>query len=419
MSEIILEGYDVSFARLKKENEYKHPIIYDKFPITSQGGTVIRVSEPKIPFRFPDYGCLWNDKKENPYFNANPFGNLKDVERYYLPKNSVNNMIKSPMFTGTTKIFLNNSVESVHDQWKLFTKNTGLSEAKGIELNLVNTGVEADSSAETSGDETEKPKEFGVDLPLDDKDENVRVPDIPLREVLVPVKLGGEYKHANPNKELAKFKADDIYELNHNLEQILSSDETFHNTMLATKLVEIERTKPTDIAAADNRLLRYFVKRYNDQFAGKSDEDFMKIKTKSEEMFHTRLDELKLIIPQTSKEHFDKQEEEANILIDLQLINIREQKTKHAIDLGFSNLIMDHNTSPYKSSSHKLHKLFKMSLEELGDFQNKLAGKNIRIYMDKDGKIAYKNLATNKNATQDTIQTLIEEFLAADSEMSF
>jgi len=129
---ITLEGYNVSFDRLKIEKEYKHPIIYDKFPIKANNSTMIHVSEPKIPFRFPDYGCLWNGKKENPYFNANPFKNLKDIEKYYLPPNSVNNMIKPPMFTGSTKIFLNNNIESIHEQWKLFSHNTGLKKTKEV-----------------------------------------------------------------------------------------------------------------------------------------------------------------------------------------------------------------------------------------------------------------------------------------------
>ncbi len=49
---ITLEGYNVSFDRLKIEKEYKHPIIYDKFPIKANNSTVIHVSEPKIPFAF-------------------------------------------------------------------------------------------------------------------------------------------------------------------------------------------------------------------------------------------------------------------------------------------------------------------------------------------------------------------------------
>ena len=129
---IELQGYNVSFDRLKIEKEYKHPIIYDKFPIKANNSTVIHVSEPKIPFKFPDYGCLWNEKKENPYFNANPFKNLKDIEKYYLPKNTVNEMIKPPMFTGSTKIFLNNDLESIHEQWKLFSHNTGLKKQKKL-----------------------------------------------------------------------------------------------------------------------------------------------------------------------------------------------------------------------------------------------------------------------------------------------
>ena len=129
---ITLEGYNVSFDRLKIEKEYKHPIIYDKFPIKATNSTVIHVSEPKIPFRFPDYGCLWNGKKENAYFNSNPFKNLKDIEKYYLPKNTVNEMVKPPMFIGSNKIFLNNNIESIHEQWQLFSHNTGLKKTKKI-----------------------------------------------------------------------------------------------------------------------------------------------------------------------------------------------------------------------------------------------------------------------------------------------
>ena len=41
-------------------------------------------------------------------------------------------MIKPPMFTGSTKFFLNNDLESIHEQWKLFSHNTGLKKTKEV-----------------------------------------------------------------------------------------------------------------------------------------------------------------------------------------------------------------------------------------------------------------------------------------------
>ena len=41
-------------------------------------------------------------------------------------------MVKPPMFTGSTKIFVNNNIESIHEQWQLFSHNTGLKKTKEV-----------------------------------------------------------------------------------------------------------------------------------------------------------------------------------------------------------------------------------------------------------------------------------------------
>ena len=396
---LVINGHDISFNKEKREKGYYTPkIFYDKYPIKCSSSTVIKVDVPKPTFRFSDYGCMWN-KKSDPYFNPNPFNNFTNIEKYYLPKNSVNAMIKPPLFTGSTKIFLNNSVESIHEQWKLFSENTGLTKRENAKMASVSVGgKQSDSDYETSDDEVMSDEEDMYsefkEIESDDE-EDVKIKKTQFNKELKAYRDVREKKAERiyikqELKELAQKKAERI-EIER--QRLLTEQATLKHAKVEELYTEEQRLK-----AERDKLPSYDAKPVVDTMPFDVSKPY-KFKNNDKDLLRLNDDDINNI--KSDVEHIiNNTGEEDRKLITAQLIIMNIQKRQKAGTSGVYTKMLQYYIDSYKELEKRTDESLTANTDKVLDYYKK----RISVIQNKQPK----NDAERGELTQELVNILLD-----------
>ena len=179
---------ETSYYRLYWDTGYLEPkLFYDKDPIKAESleSEVIydQIEKPRMMFnpheiiRHSDIETLWKSGHyDNDYapFKMYRLTNISEISEYYMPEHSVRYDVDTPFFMPTDKLYLNNSMHSVDEQWKIFTAKTGITRKQQKKLNLI---VDNSVNEEMAPVETAPPP-----LPLEVREANVATPS-PLKQL--------------------------------------------------------------------------------------------------------------------------------------------------------------------------------------------------------------------------------------------
>ena len=160
MTSITLEGYNISFSRLRMPKDTIVPkLVYDKNPIRAESFNDIiydRVDKPKLllhpneMIHHSNIETMWKtgnyDCEQSP-FKIKRLTNITEISKYYMPQHTVRYDVDVPFFMPTDKIYLNNSEQAIKAQWNIFTSKTGITRTEQEHMNLVDlTGANTPTS---------------------------------------------------------------------------------------------------------------------------------------------------------------------------------------------------------------------------------------------------------------------------------